>query len=661
MADPVPNLIKQIPPFEYEDELAKGQMRLLKLLTVEASTPHFQLRTVNLPTGNDAATKYVALSYTWGDIPDKVTILVNSQRLEVTASLFAAFAYLEPELRQPGCEIWVDAICINQDDDKNGDEKLGQITQMGEVYHRAERVYVFLGMPFRDSDTGMRDMDRMGRLALEAGIDMVTERNMALWPDFEGLEDEEREKMTRVRKNLYALMDDQLGGLFTRPKIAVEAMNATLTRKWFSRAWIIQEVAVPEPGRVTFACGRERVSWEHMWAAAFFLNQIIFRQLAGYLSMGPWLSSLKLVRLWALAKFRWQVGSLPVWTDVRAATTLGIRRKYWRGDLDRSLKNLLVILYVGDMAVPLGCQMPEDKIRSISSLACEEDRKWLVPTMTQAENWQDLYTMVARRLIAEGHVDILSLCRGSSELPSWVPDWRERVRVTWSGFKNTGSNRVQLFRAGGDTVVDTEGSGQCLKLTSYHVDRIKTIGSLWKADLDDDFDWSAAETVLDEIDNLMKQSTRYVVKAKEEGKWRIPIGDKELGELATHVRATELSHSGWLAMRQAMQTSNPGKTCSGPGSVSYLSMMNYMHGSRPFISETGYVGLCPRDADPGDVIIVPSGGHVPYVLHRVDGAVCEGEDGEDEDWKLLGEAFVYGIMDGELELGTKDARKYRIW
>ena len=69
--------------------------------------------------------------------------------------------------------------------------------------------------------------------------------------------------------------------------------------------------------------------------------------------------------------------------------------------------------------------------------------------------------------------------------------------------------------------------------------------------------------------------------------------------------------------------------------------MMSMHGSRPFISEKGYVGLDPSLLRPGDVLFVPFGAHVPYVIR---------EEPSKKLWRLVGEAYVHGIMDGELDL-----------
>ena len=58
---------------------------------------------------------------------------------------------------------------------------------------------------------------------------------------------------------------------------------------------------------------------------------------------------------------------------------------------------------------------------------------------------------------------------------------------------------------------------------------------------------------------------------------------------------------------------------------------------RSFVTtKKGYLGLAPWGAREDDVVCVLRGGDVPFILR-------EKEDGY---WKLVGEAYVHGIMDG---------------
>jgi hypothetical protein len=65
--------------------------------------------------------------------------------------------------------------------------------------------------------------------------------------------------------------------------------------------------------------------------------------------------------------------------------------------------------------------------------------------------------------------------------------------------------------------------------------------------------------------------------------------------------------------------------------------MEYLHNRKPFISSEEYVGLTPAHSRPGDIVCIIFGVTVPFVLRDV---------GKGE-YQLIGEAYMFGIMDGE--------------
>ncbi|KAI1034355.1 hypothetical protein LB504_004540 [Fusarium proliferatum] len=100
------------------------------------------LRTVDLQT----LPKFTALSYVWGhDSSHKIAC--NGGDINITQSCYEALASLRESCRP--LRIWVDAICINQEDNS---EKEQQIVLMGSIYTLAETVYVWLGVGNTETD-----------------------------------------------------------------------------------------------------------------------------------------------------------------------------------------------------------------------------------------------------------------------------------------------------------------------------------------------------------------------------------------------------------------------------------------------------------------------------------------------------------------------------
>ena len=56
----------------------------------------------------------------------------------------------------------------------------------------------------------------------------------------------------------------------------------------------------------------------------------------------------------------------------------------------------------------------------------------------------------------------------------------------------------------------------------------------------------------------------------------------------------------------------------------------------------GLVGLVPAETKKRELILILSGCSVPVVLRRV-----EAPKSNEETFKLIGECFIYGMMDGE--------------
>jgi hypothetical protein len=188
---------------------------------------------------------FVALSYTWGDaedvafsaagdtvLPPVPLIRVNKEKFAVTRNLFDALIALRKQ-KLRSC-IWIDALCINQDDTN---ERNAQVSVMDQIYQSASQVLVWLGPDVRD------DARKVQQLM----------RKLARWHD-------------EVRFD--EVLEAQIGGtVFT----AIEVVhNASLPRfgaedlldwtcfvrffrrRWFFRTWTVQELALSQ--EVRFFC-----------------------------------------------------------------------------------------------------------------------------------------------------------------------------------------------------------------------------------------------------------------------------------------------------------------------------------------------------------------------------------------------------------------------
>jgi hypothetical protein len=95
--------------------------------------------------------QYEALSYMWGPHDCLQTILVNDFNINVRENMWLALQHLR--LNAKTRILWVDAICINQ---QNIHERNHQVTQMGKIYNQAKAVIVWLGSPDSASELAFK-------------------------------------------------------------------------------------------------------------------------------------------------------------------------------------------------------------------------------------------------------------------------------------------------------------------------------------------------------------------------------------------------------------------------------------------------------------------------------------------------------------------------
>jgi Heterokaryon incompatibility protein (HET) len=110
--------------------------------------------------------KFFALSYCWGgESPPREVICVGDTDIPINTNLNEALVsltrnYFSEERDKDDAEfkIWVDALCINQTDEK---EKAHQISLMGEIYINARVVMVWLGGGNAESNRAMEYISKM--------------------------------------------------------------------------------------------------------------------------------------------------------------------------------------------------------------------------------------------------------------------------------------------------------------------------------------------------------------------------------------------------------------------------------------------------------------------------------------------------------------------
>ncbi|KAE8447302.1 hypothetical protein EG329_010860 [Mollisiaceae sp. DMI_Dod_QoI] len=182
----------------------RNEIRLLTLLPdgknniVRCSLKHASL--LNPP-------EFCALSYCWGDPKITTEVVINGVPVPVTTNLESALRHL----RAKGLgSFWIDAICINQEDKA---EKNQQLLWMGSIYRRAKEVHAWIG---------------------------------------EGADDFNQSFPSNVAN------DDQM----ISDKDSDAALVEFLSRPYWRRVWIVQELAFS--GNTIVHCGEREIEWTNL-------------------------------------------------------------------------------------------------------------------------------------------------------------------------------------------------------------------------------------------------------------------------------------------------------------------------------------------------------------------------------------------------------------
>jgi hypothetical protein len=141
------------------------------------------------------------LSYAWGDASTTKEVEVHGQPCSITRILFSALQNLRKQTESRF--LWVDAICIAQEDNE---EKSSQVGSMHHIYAGSHNCLIYLGD------------------CLDVGFTEV----------------EAEDTLDAIRM----LLDGQKGEFRVSTKRIAEGIHAFMNSEWWQRFWTIQEVVL---------------------------------------------------------------------------------------------------------------------------------------------------------------------------------------------------------------------------------------------------------------------------------------------------------------------------------------------------------------------------------------------------------------------------------
>ncbi|KAG0650801.1 hypothetical protein D0Z07_2864 [Hyphodiscus hymeniophilus] len=215
------------------------EIRLLNILDAPYDeSVHCSLETTTLVDPGS----YHALSYCWGDVQNMQNITVNDTVVEVRPNLEAALR----QLRSRGyLRVWIDALCINQDDIE---ERGLQIRNMRQIYSQAIHVISWLG----------DDPDNIAN-----AVKYLFENERYKW--FPGR-----------RRTAVVGFTSHARGAKTEEQGEWDSQRWMIFQSFFGldywrRVWVIQEIA--SSSRVEVLMGRMSMDWQYITAAVEYWKE----------------------------------------------------------------------------------------------------------------------------------------------------------------------------------------------------------------------------------------------------------------------------------------------------------------------------------------------------------------------------------------------------
>lgn len=308
---------------------------------------------------------YIALSYTWSGPPEGNIIIIGGLPLRITKNLELALRRIRGPSRPKN--LWVDAICINQNDIE---EKSVQVSLMGDIYASATRTTVWLGEKSSQSDVAM---------------------------DF----------IRSLRGDSHSYDSDA-------DQVLTLAIAELLGRQWWTRVWVIQEALLSR--HVILMCGDREV------------NLVYFIQLVqGKGFRNAFLTENGAEEPQRLAKRSSQdmapkkdcehpkqlsgqsfIEILTIWYIYKQqAETSGL-----------NLMDLTLLTHSFKASVQ------RDKIFALLGLATPEARLWIIPDYSDVMSDSLLLTRITAYFLqfSSQPLRIAAYCPATN-CPSWVPDW----------------------------------------------------------------------------------------------------------------------------------------------------------------------------------------------------------------------------------------------
>ncbi|KAK0643690.1 heterokaryon incompatibility protein-domain-containing protein [Cercophora newfieldiana] len=688
------------------EPLKPDEIRLIHISSGPWSSPlECTLQTASLVTDGQArpaspSMPFVALSYTWGpQSPSlQLPIKINNTTARIGRNLYIALRYY----RHCGLElpIWVDSICINQDD---LDERGEQVGIMDAIYSSAKEVIAFLGSGVdAEEEDFIEKVMMMGErkfVSYAMSGEVAVDWKGGFGGNASGEVDEETEVLFEFLQGACNLkIRDHLSEVprwGRQPRdieehnypweVLIRSLQNFLKAPWWSRVWTVQESVVGEGPTLFYRAGA--ASWEFIVEAVGGLQAHVSDCCTPYLrSDAPdgyaeaifdlikrvediqrarrtyrnihGLSSVEGVTLGVIeGLLKRNTGSEPASVDHIRAVTSRMLLEHLQSYQHREATD------------------PRDKVYSLLNLVKTTGSGPLIHPDYQVPTAK-LYMATARTIIEDsGSLEILAVAgtisSSATELPSWCPDWSSTTRLSPESISQI--RALKWYNATANTPPNILSSAKDqwqLNVQGVVVDRILSLGDAsipeentwkllfgWTKIVPENTKWiDFCRTARGDIWMGSSQESFYRMggelrrETSHERCWVDPVS----GELREELPSPDIVKAQTFeemvrTFREwdcVISTQAARRGSQGGGATPLLEeqLRTSTAQRRLMVSSQNTLGLVPADAEVGDSLVILRGCRFPCVLRRASDSQLPAQVAA---YRVVGSAYVHGIMDGE--------------
>lgn len=609
--------------------LAEEDFRLLRL-TRRGLFGGFKKSLIHVPLKELPA--YECISYAWGDSTKTHSILIDGLQFPVSTNVYNILR--ERASIWSSRHLWIDAICINQMDNK---EKTRQVCQMRTIYKSADRVTIYLGNP---PDARLAE-NLLQKLVLRMTSYEITQQ----WQPILGS----------------CLRHQEVRG--GSPPEEWLALKRLFSNPWFERAWVVQEVTMASQIYVLY--GGRYLDWEVLMSVmqAFFLPEAtMLRSLITRVDDN-------------------HLGALPP----------GLQNGMMMGAFRSSFQNNQTIRLDEILRGCLAFRATErkDKIFALQGITLEAAHPSLSINY-DLEDHEVLMNTARYFLKTPQSLQILQLAgigweRDHKDIPSWVVDWtmtRPAYIISYSNFVDSPTSYKAAKRIP-PCVVHNEAESPLI-VKGLPFDEIDELGD--PINFLDHYMHNETPVDLREINKMWVSwfrraedlTTRkapnpyHTGQPRLEAFWRTMIGDKDTsrpanpeyyynylefreGCIKKHVEAMKgmateaeiLTEADRNFLRHRDKDPRPSNSAF-VGVWAFSNAIGSACNDRRFaVTKKGYLAMVPKLAEAGDRVCLIFGADVPFILRKAPLQKSRDKYGDRQCYYLVGESFVHGIMDGE--------------